>query len=200
MKHILFFVGLIFILAACGRTKVDPAYEALLTQESEIPDSGELGIGDKFEIRVKNEPDLSGEYTVGSDGSVTFHFIGPMEVAGKTCPDVQQILTDGLRGSYIKNPSVICSITEFNSKRVFVFGQVKEPGSFAYKSNITIVEAMALAGGFAERADANGTKLSRKINDSEIQVRVPVQDIVEGKSRNLKLLPGDIIFVPKVPF
>lgn len=188
------------ILVGCGRNKVDPAYEALLTQESEVPESGELGVGDKFEIRVRNEPDLTSEYTVATDGSITFHFIGRMEVKGKTCPEVEAIIAEGLRDDYIKNPSILCSITEYNSKRVFIFGQVKQPGSFAYKSNITIVEAMALAGGFAERADANFTKLSRKVNNTEIQVRVPVQDIVEGRSRNIKLLPGDIIYVPKVPY
>ena len=188
------------LLSACGRKSVDPAYEALVEQESQVPESGALGVGDKFEIQVRNEPDLSGEYVVATDGTITFHFIGRVKVLGKTCPEVENELADGLRGEYLKSPSVLCAITEYNSKRVFIFGQVKEPGSFAYKSNITIVEAMALAGGFNERADANATKLSRKINDTEVQVKVPVQDIVEGRSRNIKLLPGDIVYVPKVPY
>jgi len=173
---------------------------ALLEQQGEVPESGELGKGDKFEIRVRNEPGLTGEYIVGSDGSITFHFIGKIKVVGKDCPEVEGLIRDGLRDKYIKNPSVLCTITEYNSKRVLLLGQIKKPGSFPYRANITIVEAMALAGGFSDRADANSTKLSRTINGTEIQVRVPVQDIVEGLSRNIKLLPGDIVYVPKGSF
>lgn len=191
--------SLIFILG-CGSGKRDPGYLALVEQQSEVPESGELGDGDKFEIRVRNEPGLTGEYIVGSDGSITFHFIGTVPVLGKTCREVETLIIDGLKTEYIKNPSVLCTITEYNSKRVLLLGEVKKPGSFPYRANITIVEAMALAGGFSDRASANNTKLSRTINGVEVQVLVPVQDIVEGLGRNIKLLPGDIVFVPKVAF
>ncbi len=197
LRVLIFF--LLFILG-CGTGKPDPGYLALVEQQSEVPESGELGDGDKFEIRVRNEPGLTGEYIVGSDGSITFHFIGRVEVVGKTCREVETLISGGLKTEYIKNPSVLCTITEYNSKRVLLLGEVKKPGSFPYRSNITIVEAMALAGGFSDRASANNTKLSRTINGTEIQVLVPVQDIVEGLSRNIKLLPGDIVFVPKVAF
>src|SRR5690606_19844969 len=101
---------------------------------------------------------------------------------------------------YLNDPSVRCSITEYNSKRIFIFGEVGQPGSFPYRSNITIIEAMALAGGFDQRADTNRTKLSRVIKGTEIQVQIPVQEIVEGRSPNIKLLPGDIVYVPTAPY
>lgn len=187
-------------LAGCGPGQVDPAYEALVEQEAALPAVGELGAGDKFELKVHNEEGLSGEFTVSSDGTISYPYLGRLEVVGKTCSDLETEIVAGLSDGYLKSPSVRCSITEYNSKRVFIFGEVNEPGSFPYRSNITLIEAMALAGGFAERADANRTKLSRVIKGTEIQVQIPVQEIVEGRSRNIKLLPGDIVYVPTAPY
>ena len=184
----------------CGSGSVDPAYEALVADENNVPPSGELGLGDKFELRVHGDEQLSGEYTVSNEGTINYPYLGRLTVEGKTCNDLELEITAGLEDGYLKTATVRCSITEYNSKRIFIFGEVKQSGSFPYKSNITIIEGIALAGGFSERADSNGTKLSRVINGLEIQVTVPMQDIVEGKSRNIKLLPGDILFVPELPY
>lgn len=202
MKTPISLLFLIFtcLMLGCGSGSVDPAYEALVEQEGDVPLSGELGVGDKFELRVHNDEKLSGEFTVSNEGTITYPYLGRVPVEGKTCADVEDAITKGLANGYLKDPTVRCSITEYNSKRIFIFGEVKKPGSFPYKTNITIIEGVALAGGFSESADSNGTKLSRVINGVEIQVTVPMQDIVEGKSRNIKLLPGDILYVPEVPY
>ncbi|MFU8802810.1 MAG: polysaccharide biosynthesis/export family protein [Bradymonadaceae bacterium] len=193
---------LLCILAAsfcvsCGHERVDPAYLALVEQQHELPPTGELGPGDKFQVRVFDEEGLSGEFIVSADGSVNYPHIGRFRASGMTCAGVEEMITDGLRAGYVRNPAVSCTILEYNSKRIFIFGEVKNPGSFPYKSNISIIEAFALAGGFNERANTNNTKLTRVLNDVEIQVRIPMQEIVEGRQRNLRLLPGDIIFVPE---
>lgn len=186
-----------FILAACGQERVDPAFSALVEQQSEMPETGELGAGDKFEIRVFSEEHLSGEFTVSSDGTINYPYIGRVQVADRTCADVEEVITVGLRNGYVRNPAVSCALVEYNSKRIFVFGEVKKPGSFPYQSNLSIIEAFALAGGFSERASTNNTKLTRVVNEVEVQVRVPMQEIVEGRQRNIRLLPGDIVFVPE---
>lgn len=200
MRRILAYILVGFFLTSCGTTGVDPAYEALVEQQSDTPPSGELGAGDKFELQVHNQPELTGVFTVSSDGTINYPYIGRIQAADKTCADLEREITAGLGAGYIQNPSVRCSITEYNSKRIFVFGEVKSSGSYPYKSNVTIIEGIALAGGFAPRADKNGTKLSRVVNGVEVRVTVPLQDIVEGKSRNIRLLPGDILFVPELPF
>ncbi|MBA2662527.1 MAG: polysaccharide export protein [Bradymonadaceae bacterium] len=184
-------------VSACTHDRVDPAYAALVEQQNDMPETGELGPGDKFQIRVFAEEDLTGEFTVSTDGTVNYPYVGRFQVTGLTCADVEELVTNGLKGGFVRSPSVSCSITEYNSKRIFIFGEVKKPGSFAYKSNISIIEAFALAGGFGERANTNNTKLTRVVNDVEIQVRVPMQEIVEGRQRNIRLLPGDIIYVPE---
>lgn len=193
-------LGTVVLASGCGTRGVDPAYEVLVEQQSDLPDTGGLGPGDKFELRVHNQPELTGEFTVSSEGDINYPYIGRIKVLNRTCADLEIQISEGLADGYLANPSVRCAITEFNSKRLFIFGEVKNPGSYPYKSNVTIIEGIAIAGGFAGRADKNGTKLSRVVNNSEIRVTVPVQDIVEGKSRNLRLLPGDILFVPDLPF
>jgi polysaccharide export outer membrane protein len=187
---------------ACAVDRVDPAYQALVEQQAtrSAPIAGSLGPGDKFLIRVHEEKELSGEYTVSADGTVNYPYIGRIDVQGMTCGHLERTITRGLGDGYLRNPSVSCSIVEYNSKKVFVFGEVEEPGSFPYKSNLTLVDAFALAGGVTARANANDTKLTRQINGAEIQVRVPMQEIVEGRRSNLKLLPGDILYVPESAF
>ncbi len=183
-------------LTSCGQERVDPAFSALVEQQNEMPETGELGAGDKFEIRVFSEEHLSGEFTVSSAGSINYPYIGRVQVSGRTCADVEEVITVGLRDGYVRNPAVSCALVEYNSKRIFVFGEVKSPGSFPYQSNLSIIEAFALAGGFSERASTNNTKLTRVVNEIEVQVRVPMQEIVEGRQRNIRLMPGDIVFVP----
>lgn len=187
-------------LVGCGGSEVDPAYKALAEQSNTVPATGELGVGDKFELRVHGQQDLSGAFVVSPEGTINFPYIGRLTVDGMTCSDLERSITDGLQNGFIDKPTVLCSITEYNSKRIFIFGEVKSPGAFPFKTNISIIEAIALAGGFAEAANSNDTKLSRVVDGTEIQVRVPMQDIVEGKSRNIELLPGDIIYVPDLPY
>ena len=197
LGELLVLVAIVGLLSACGGTRVDPAYTRLVETTQDVPDSGELGVDDVFEIRVHQHKDLSGEFTVTDEGTVNFPFVGEIAVRGMTCPEVERVLAAKLQEGYLENPSVLCGITEQNSRRIYVFGEIKKPGTLPYKSEMTIVEAVALAGGFTERANSNGTKLSRKIHGTEIQVQVPMQEIVEGKSQNLKLLPGDIVYVPE---
>lgn len=185
------------LCAGCFTRSVDPAYEALAERTQESPQTGELGAGDVVDIRVYDEENLSGTFTVSEKGKINFPLIGRVKVGGRTCAEVERVLAAKLEDGYLRNPSAACSIKEYNSKRIYVLGEVKEPGSYPYESNLTIVEAFALAGGATNRAATNGTKLTRKVDGKEIQVRVPMQEIVEGRRENLKLLPGDVIYVPE---
>jgi protein involved in polysaccharide export with SLBB domain len=184
-------------LGACAHERVDPGFLALVEQQHEMPLIGELGPGDKFNIRVFGEETLSGEFIVSADGTMNYPYVGRFVVSGMTCADVEEKIAVGLQQGFVRSPFVSCTILEYTSKQIFIFGEVRNPGNFPYRSNISIIEAFALAGGFGERANANNTKLTRVINDVEVQVRIPVQEIVEGRQRNLRLLPGDIIYVPE---
>ncbi len=184
-------------LVGCTNDRVDPGYQALVETQQDLPPTGQLGVGDEFRLRVYDEDSLSGEYTVASDGTINYPHVGRFQAAGMTCAEVEEFITVGLRDGILREPSVSCTITEYRSKQIYIFGEVQSPGSFPYRTDLSIIEAFALAGGFSERASSNNTKLTRVVDGREIQVRIPMQDIVEGRQRNLQLLPGDVIYVPE---
>jgi len=184
-------------LAGCFNPSVDPAYQAIVDRKQELPETGELGAGDRINIRVFEEEGLSGSFTVSETGTINYPHIGRLKVRGLTCAEVEDRIEVGLKDGYLKNPTPSCSIEEYNSKRIYVLGKVESPGSYPYKANLTIVEAFALAGGASERAATNNTKLTRTVEGKDVQVRVPMQQIVEGRKKNIQLLPGDVIYVPE---
>lgn len=187
------------VLCGCSlfQQSVDPAYEALAEKSPDAPTGGELGPGDKISVRVFGEDDLSGKFTVSKEGTINYPHVGRIAVEGLTCAGVEDEVKAGLQDGYLSEPDVSCSIEEYNSKRIYVLGQVKEPGSYPYKATLTIVEAFAQAGGATNRAAPNNTKLTREVDGKEVQVRVPMQEVVEGRRKNIRLLPGDVVYVPE---
>ena len=156
-----------------------------------------LGSGDVFEVRVVGEEDLSGAYRVSSDGTVAFPFCGRVDVGGKTAPETSETLTGCLAAGYIKNPQVTVFIKERNSKKVFVFGEVSKPGTFAYEDGMNVVQAITLAEGFSKLAARNSVVVTRTMDGREKRIKVPVDDIGMGKQANFLLQPGDIVYVPE---
>lgn len=166
---------------------------------SQITTAATLGPDDVFEVRVYKEPDLSGIYRVDTDGFIVFPMLGKVKVEGLTPNKVSEYLERHL-ANYLVNPYVSVYIKEFNSKKIFIFGQVGKPGTFRYEDNMTIIQAITLAGGLTPRSASNRTIVTRIIEGKEYQVVVPVKDIGEGKKKNFMLIPGDIIFVPDALF
>jgi len=157
-----------------------------------------LGPGDVFEVKVYGEDDLSGIYRVASDGGINFPLIGKVEVNNRTASDVSDLIADGLK-QFIKDPSVSVFVKEYNSKKVYVFGQVQRPGTFPYEDGMNIIQAITLSGGFGPLADQNGTFVTRLVDGVEQRVEIKVRSIGEGKATNFRLQPGDIVYVPETP-
>ncbi|MBJ80040.1 MAG: polysaccharide biosynthesis protein [Myxococcales bacterium] len=158
-----------------------------------------LGPGDVIEVRVFREEDLSGTYRVGSDGTFNFPLIGTTKIAGLTPNQSSQKIQNDLK-AFLVDPQVSIFIKEFNSKKVFVFGEVQRPGTFNYENRMNIIQAITLAGGFAKFADRNGTFVTRLIEGQEKRIQVSVRAIGEGKKPNFSLEPGDIVYVPQSMF
>jgi polysaccharide export outer membrane protein len=166
-----------------------------------IADSA-LGPGDTFEVRVFGEKDLSNIYRVGVDGSIDFPLIGNLKVVGMTPAEVAGAIAKKLQGpspeqGFLKNPQVTVFVKELQSKKVFVFGQVNKPGTFNYEQNMSVVQAITLAGGFNGVAAKNDTTVTRLVQGKKLKTRVKVESIAEGSERNFTLKPGDIVFVPE---
>ena len=142
---------------------------------------------------------MSGAYRVAGDGTIDFPLIGKTKVDGLTA----STLSDELRlalSKYLNNPSVSVFLKEYNSRKIFVFGQVRQPGTFAYEQGMNIVQAITLAGGFEKLADQDATSVTRVVEGREQRLKVSVKAIAEGRAQNFALAPGDIVFVPETLF
>jgi polysaccharide export outer membrane protein len=194
---------LLVALAACSsarRERQAAATPAAQPGGRESLAASTLGPGDVFEVRVYGEPELSGVYRVGPLGDIVFPLCRSVPVAGLTANAAAEKLRACLADGYIRNAQVSVIIKEYNSKKVFVFGEVQKPGTFVYEDGMSIIQAVTLAGGFTKTASQNGTSVTRLVDGQEVKVKVPVQDIALGKAPNFGLRPGDIVFVPESLF
>jgi protein involved in polysaccharide export with SLBB domain len=187
------FLPALAALAACAGAPVKP----------KVPEprvSSTLGPGDVFEVRVYQEPELSGVYRVGPNGDIVFPLCRRVPVAGLTANAVAERLRTCLGEGFIRSAYVSVIVKEFNSQKIFVFGEVQKPGTFVYEDGMTIVQAITVAGGFTKGAAQNSSSVTRLVGGQEQKVKVPVQDIALGKAPNFVLKPGDIVYVPESLF
>jgi polysaccharide export outer membrane protein len=159
-----------------------------------------LGPGDVLEVRVYREPELSGVYQVGSEGDIVFPLCQRVVVAGLTPNGASDKFRDCLSAGFMRDPQVTVVVKEYNSKKVFVFGEVQKPGTFTFQDGMSIVQAVTVAGGFTRTASQNATSVTRRVKGQEVRIKVNVQDIALGKAPNFTLEPGDIVFVPESLF
>lgn len=165
-----------------------------------MPPDESLGIDDVFAVRVYGEEDLSGEFRISDDGTIDYPFAGRISVLGLRSGEVQTLIADKLKDGYLKNPQVSVMVKEWNSRKVAVLGQVQKPGSVVYFPRMTIVDAIAAAGGFTPIAAKNKVTLRRE-NKGAVKSKVfPVADISEGRQPNIPLLPGDVLVVEERMF
>ena len=159
-----------------------------------------IGIDDTFDVRVYGEAELTGTFRVATDGSVDYPLAGRIAVAGLRTGDVQQLLVQRLKDRYLKDPQVVVTIKDRNSQKISVLGQVSKPGQVAYYPNMTIVDAIANAGGFTGIAAKNSVNLRREVAGKIQNTIFPVADISEGRSPNVMVLPGDVLVVDERVF
>lgn len=110
-----------------------------------------LGEGDQVNIVVAGEPDMTMRFMLDSSGVITFPYIGQVQLTGKTPEEVSAELTRRLRGDYLQNPMVTVTVTEF--RKFFILGEVKKPDGYPWAPGLTVEKALALGGGFTDRAD-----------------------------------------------
>ncbi len=183
-------------LNACYAT---PKHSASVSDEVSRPED-RVGIDDTFDVRVYGEGELSGVFRVATDGTVDYPLAGRLVVAGLRTGEIQELLVNKLKDRYLKDPQVIVTIKERNSQKISVLGQVARPGQVGYVPNMTIVDAIASAGGFTGIAAKNSVNLRRQVA-GKIQTHVsPVADISEGRSPNVMVLPGDVLVVDERVF
>ncbi len=143
----------------------------------------ELGAGDTIRIDVYNEQDLSMEYLVSSSGQIEYPYLGKLKVLGKTAEQLQQTIARGLKDDYLIDPKVSVNIVQY--RMIYVNGEVAKPGGYTFQPGLTVEKAIALAGGFTERASTKGIRITPSSGGSELS-QLPLTH---------KVSPGDIIIV-----
>ena len=150
------------------------------------PAAYKLGIGDKVRVTIFGEKDLSGDFDVNDQGEVTLPLIGSVRIAGRTVGDAETVITTAYGKNYLVNPHV--NLQVMNYRPFFILGEVKNPGSYSFINGMTVVNAVALAGGYTPRANTRGIEVKRGANPSGGEVAV---------TEDAGVLPGDIIRVPE---
>lgn len=188
---------LIAAAPACRSAAPMPDLPLPSAEESRpVPAANTMGPGDLVEVRVFQEQDHSGVWRLSPEGTIDYPLCGKVELAGRTSSTAADTLRECL-ARYLRRPQVSVLIREYNSQKIFVFGEVQKPGTFPYDGEITIIQAITLAGGFTKLAAQNNTNVTRLVNGQERKIRVPVEDIGVGREKNFLLQPGDIVFVPE---
>jgi protein involved in polysaccharide export with SLBB domain len=187
-------VGLCLLLTGCPPARTAPMPPMLATDT--VQDTA-LSPGDVFNVEVFGEKDLSGKFRVSANGTIDYPFAGRIKVAGMAPPEVAALLRKKLGDGYLKDPSVSVFVESYNSKKISVFGQVSKPGTFNYMNNMSIIEAITLAGGFTPIAAKNSITVTRTEGGKSQRFVVPGEEIGEGRASNYLLRPGDVVFVPE---
>ena len=156
-----------------------------------------IGAGDVLQLFVWKEPDLTREITVRFDGKVTVPLLGDLEAVGRT----PQGLSDEISASlarFLAAPQVTLGVLHANSARFHVLGQVAKPGDFPLTRRTTILQALALAGGFKEFAKTDSILIIRQEGEGETALPFNYKKIEGGRdlSQDTVLRPGDTILVP----
>ncbi len=156
-----------------------------------------IGPTDILEIQVWREPNFSRTVPVRPDGKITLPLLDDVRAAGLTPLQLKNKLEKALQ-KFINNPKVSVLVQEINSKKVYVLGQVNTPGEYPLKHNMTVMQALSLAGGLAEWADASHIVIIRNENGKQKRIKFDYKKVLKGKDldKNILLEPGDTIVVP----
>ena len=181
LKRLLLACSLIVLLAlmACG----GPAAR-LPVLANDVQSTYLLGPGDSLRVTVFGESDLSGTFKVADNGMLVMPLVGSVAAAGLSLPDFQKKLVQQLSAKAVKSPDVTLQIEEY--RPFFILGEVKNPGSYPYVPDMTVLTAVAIAGGFTFRASEDEVSVTRRRNGTAVEAR--------GR-RDSRVQPGDTIYV-----
>ena len=154
-----------FVLAACDSDST-PIVPMAAAGGGSPGDSNKLGPNDRLRITVFGQPTLTGEYTLDGNGVLAFPLIGNVPANGVTTNQLEQAIAAKLKPDYMVNPNVSAEIV--TRRPFYVIGEVQKPGNYPYVSDMTAVNAIAMAGGFTRRARKNDFYIRRLDKDGKM--------------------------------
>jgi polysaccharide export outer membrane protein len=174
-------------------TTAKPAPEAKSASGEEY----RIGPQDLVRIDVWKEPDISRTIPVRPDGKISLPLMNDVQAAGLTAMELAGSIREGL-SKYITSPQVTVTVTEINSRRVYVTGEVMRPGAQPLLPNMTALQALTSAGGFTQFARTKSIYILRNEDGKQVKHPFNYKAVLDGKhpEDNIQLQPGDVIVVP----
>ena len=160
-----------------------------------------IGPGDNINIFVWRNPDLGMSVPVRPDGRVSIPLVEDLEVSGKTPTELARVIEKEL-SAYVKDPLVTVIVTGFNGpyyQQVRIVGEAAKPQALPYREAMTALDVMIAVGGLTEFAAGNRSKIIRVVDGKQIEMKVRLEDLIkEGEfSKNVDMMPGDILIIPE---
>jgi polysaccharide export outer membrane protein len=190
-----------FLLLVGGCTS-----QTKLAEQPQIPqETGKreylIGPGDKLQVFVWRNPELSAVVPVRPDGKITTPLVEDVVASGKTSTQLAREMEQRL-ALYVKNPVVTVTVANFVglfSEQVRVVGEAAKPSSLSYRENMTVLDVLIAVGGLTEFADGNKARIVRMINGEQQQIGVRLNDLLKDGdiSANMRMMPGDILIIPE---
>jgi protein involved in polysaccharide export with SLBB domain len=155
-------------------------------QDSDGVAAYRLSAGDRVLITVFGHEDLSGEFEIHGAGVISMPLISDVDAAGLTVNELEAAIVDALKPDYLRDPIVSAEVVNF--RPIYIIGEVVNPGSYPYTRGMTVINAVAVAGGFSYRAKKSELVIRRDGDDPTSEIQVDLDTVV---------LPGDVIEVPE---
>jgi polysaccharide export outer membrane protein len=176
-----------------GASSVETTASQVLVNDAEY----KIGAQDVLRIDVWKEEQLTRIVPVRPDGKVTLPLLNDVQAAGLTPMQLAGVISEGLK-KYITNPQVTVSITEINSRRIYVAGEVARAGAFPLLPNMTVLQGLSSSGGFTRFARTKKIYVLRVQDGKQVKLPFNYNEVVGGKKseQNILLQPGDVIVVP----
>jgi protein involved in polysaccharide export with SLBB domain len=159
-----------------------PPVAATAASSASTDDEYRLGSGDKIHVGIFGQPDLNGDFVVDGGGFVQRPLIGTIKAAGRTVADFQKEITGKFADGYLVNPNVEVDVVSY--RPFYIIGEIKAPGQYPYVNGMSVINAVALAGGFTDRADKSEVYIRR--NGSSKETEYPGDETT-------RVNPGDIV-------
>jgi polysaccharide biosynthesis/export protein len=201
-RTITIWISLAFVLASMpalaaqdSNQSKDPKPTSEPVPASQAGSSYVIGPDDTLYISVWKEPDLTETLPVRADGMISMPLLNDVQAAGLTPMQLGSALTEKLK-KYVSDPRVTIVVTQMNSQRVYVTGEVLHPGAMNLTPNMTVLQALSSAG-FTQFANTKGIYVLRNEKGIDRKLAVNYKKLVKGEGgQNVALKPGDTIVVP----
>ena len=194
-------LGVLALAAGCASGSVERINSRITSPEviTKKPPDATYTVDPPDSIRIEfiNEPELTREAQVRTDGCVTLPYVVDVKVAGMTTTEISAKLED-LYGKYYKEPKLLVTVTAYRSKHIYVYGEVRSPGMFPYTGSQTVADAIGGAGGLTRRCAPGRVKVVRGDIENPERYKVNLSRLIlKGDLRqDVSLAENDVVYVP----